>query len=170
MSIQTGTATGEDKFTVRELLSTITDIPPFVATKGQVSSQTIDKNAGPHLAPFDDVIHVIRHSSFRVGSEQQRPVVSTENVELDVRSVSPGLRTGFIESYTVKPTASEFTPTSKDNVKPDPVELRPDLSEISVGAKEVELDMFKLDSGLNLQLACLDYNTSLPLRIQYSNY
>lgn len=137
MSIQTSTTTGEDKFTVRELLSTITDIPQFVATKGQVSSQTIEKNTGPHLAPpFDDVIHVIRHSSFRVGSEQQTQVVSTENVELDVRSVSPGLRNGYVEAATIKPTASEPSPTTKDNVKPDPVELKPDLSEVSVVAKE----------------------------------
>ncbi|KAJ4758498.1 Serine/threonine-protein kinase Nek5 [Rhynchospora pubera] len=136
-SLQTSSTTGEDKFTVRELLSTITDIPPFVATKGQISSQTIEKNTGPHLAPpFDDVIHVIRHSSFRVGSEQQQPVVSSENVELDVRSVSPGLRNGYVEAATVKSITPESTPTSKDNVKPDPVELRPDLSEISEGVKE----------------------------------
>ncbi|KAF3332029.1 serine/threonine-protein kinase Nek5 [Carex littledalei] len=129
--------TGEDQFKVRELLSTITDIPQFVSTKGQVSSQTIEKNTGQqHLAPpFDDVIHVIRHSSFRVGSEQQTPVVSTENAEFDVRSVSPGLRNGYVETAAMKPTASESNQAAKD-VKPDQVELRPDLSEVSVGPKE----------------------------------
>lgn len=129
--------TGEDQFKVRELLSTITDIPQFVSTKGQVSSQTIEKNTGQqHLAPpFDDVIHVIRHSSFRVGSEQQTSVVSTENMEFDVRSVSPGLRNGYVETATMKPTASESNQAAKD-VKPDQVELRSDLSEVSVGPKE----------------------------------
>jgi NIMA (never in mitosis gene a)-related kinase 1/4/5 len=137
MSIQTSTTIGEDKFTVQELLSTITDIPPFVATKGQVSSQTIEKNTGPHLAPpFDDVIHVIRHSSFRVGSEQQTSVVPTDNVELDVRSVSPGRRNGYVEAATVKPTTSEYNSTTKDHVKPDTVELRPDLSEVNAASKE----------------------------------
>jgi NIMA (never in mitosis gene a)-related kinase 1/4/5 len=136
MSIQTSTTIGDDKFTVQELLSTITDIPPFVATKGQVSSKIVEKNTGPHLAPpFDDVIHVIRHSSFRVGTEQQTPVVSTDNVELDVRSVSPGLRNGYVDAATIQPSASEYNSTTKNDVKPDTLELRPDLSEVNAWTK-----------------------------------
>lgn len=80
---------GDDKFTVRELLSSTTDITSSpalpvlsshmnVLPDTQVVSQNaaVENPASPHLPPaFDDVIHVIRHSSFRVGTEQ--PVIET---------------------------------------------------------------------------------------------
>lgn len=77
---------GDDKFTVREL-SSITDISPFVSTSGPGSNRTVEKPANAHLPPaFDDVIHVIRHSSFRVGSEQ--PVL--DRVEMGVQNMDVG--------------------------------------------------------------------------------
>ncbi|GAB4859834.1 hypothetical protein Ancab_011314 [Ancistrocladus abbreviatus] len=86
---------GDDKFTVRELLSTVLDtapsVPPTIPSvkkdlqhdKGLMQNSAIDKAAGTNLpAAFDDVIHVIRHSSFRVGSEQ--PVIETVERNMDV--------------------------------------------------------------------------------------
>ncbi|OAY66725.1 Serine/threonine-protein kinase Nek5, partial [Ananas comosus] len=147
---------GDDKFTVRELLSSITDVVPFVSAatkntameKGSIPNQALEKTVAPHLTPaFDDVIHVIRHSSFRVGSEQQTAVESVEmgvanmdvgkllNVvreDVDVRSISPSLRppTNIIKEK----------PNSSENVnKSNTVEVRPNSSsEASGGPKEEE--------------------------------
>ncbi|KAH0454226.1 hypothetical protein IEQ34_016150 [Dendrobium chrysotoxum] len=70
--------TKDDKYTVKELISSIPTIAPFATSapksslfdKGPIQNQALE-NQGTHITPaFDDVIHVIRHSSFRVGSEQ----------------------------------------------------------------------------------------------------
>ncbi|KAG1331739.1 Serine/threonine-protein kinase Nek5 [Cocos nucifera] len=153
------TQSGDDRFTVRELLSSITDIAPFVSTtprntpmeKGPVSNQTLEKPAA-HLTPaFDDVIHVIRHSSFRVGSEQ--PTI--ENVEkgvqnidmgkllnvvredVDMRSVSPSLKPpGFVEAVTVKSNVLENNIIKE---KPNSLEtVKSNSSEVKLGSKEEE--------------------------------
>ncbi|XP_014494054.1 serine/threonine-protein kinase Nek5 [Vigna radiata var. radiata] len=90
---------GDDKFTVRERLSPVVETVPLV-TPTKLSSQkvlqekgTVLQSAAPerpdtgHLPPaFDDVIHVIRHSSYRVGSDQ--PV--KESVEMGVQNVDVG--------------------------------------------------------------------------------
>ncbi|CAN4091753.1 unnamed protein product [Withania somnifera] len=75
----------DDKFITMELLctpteSTTTSLPPFSpAPKAMV----LDKTAVSQLTPAsDDVIHVIRHSSFRVGNEQ--PVMETVERNVDV--------------------------------------------------------------------------------------
>ncbi|KAF8403371.1 hypothetical protein HHK36_011473 [Tetracentron sinense] len=92
----TSTLSGDDKFTVRELLSSITDKTPSISAtqknmqpeKGSIMpSPTIENPAAAHLPPaFDDVIHVIRHSSYRVGSEQ--PVMET--VEMGPQNLDVG--------------------------------------------------------------------------------
>ncbi|KAK1300625.1 Serine/threonine-protein kinase Nek5 [Acorus calamus] len=61
---------------------------------------------------FDDVIHVIRHSSFRVGSEQ--PVM--EAVEMGVQNLVE-MRNTTTPSLSLKPTGA---PDSVVNLKPDP--------------------------------------------------
>ncbi|KAJ1440748.1 Protein kinase domain [Sesbania bispinosa] len=92
-------STGDDKFTVRERLSSVAETAPLITTT-KITSQkvlqekgTVLQNPAPerpdtgHLPPaFDDVIHVIRHSSYRVGSEQ--PV--KESVEMGVQNVDVG--------------------------------------------------------------------------------
>ncbi|TKY67025.1 Serine/threonine-protein kinase Nek5 [Spatholobus suberectus] len=93
-------STGDDKFTVRERLSPVAETVPLV-TSTKLSSQKVLQEKGTsvlqnpaperpdtgHLPPaFDDVIHVIRHSSYRVGSEQ--PV--KESVEMGVQNVDVG--------------------------------------------------------------------------------
>ena len=95
----------DDKFTVRELLSSIaagasanasapppSTPPPSILSaqknlqmdKGNIlQNPLIEKPASAHLpSAFDDVIHVIRHSSFRVGVEQ--PVMETMERNMDV--------------------------------------------------------------------------------------
>ncbi|XP_019197841.1 PREDICTED: serine/threonine-protein kinase Nek5-like [Ipomoea nil] len=86
----------DDKFTLKELLLPPTDpsnpspvIPPVSTTletllpENGTFLQDIDKPSPSHTTPaFDDVIHVIRHSSFRVGSEQ--PLIKTAERNADV--------------------------------------------------------------------------------------
>ncbi|CAI0541551.1 unnamed protein product [Linum tenue] len=92
---------GDDKFTVTELLSvseaTTSTLSPISAAQNYLQSEkgtTILQNppvergsaAAAGCPPFDDVIHVIRHSSFRVGNEQ--PVMET--VEMGVQNMDVG--------------------------------------------------------------------------------
>ncbi|XP_021277914.1 serine/threonine-protein kinase Nek5 [Herrania umbratica] len=93
-------SSGDDKFTVMELLSSVAETMPCIASpisSSQKNSQpdkginlhnpAIEKPGATSRPPaFDDVIHVIRHSSFRVGSEQ--PVI--EKVEMGVQNVDVG--------------------------------------------------------------------------------
>ncbi|WJX69006.1 non-specific serine/threonine protein kinase [Trifolium repens] len=76
-------STGDEKFMVRERVSSVAETAPLnISTK--ISSQKVlqdekrmilqnpatERPASGHLPPaFDDVIHVIRHSSYRMGSE-----------------------------------------------------------------------------------------------------
>lgn len=85
---------GDDKYTVRELPSK-TEVGTHVSAspkslmveKTSMLNPNLEKPPTAHLPPaFDDVIHVIRHSSFRVGSEQ--PVV--ERVEMGVQNMDVG--------------------------------------------------------------------------------
>lgn len=89
-------SSGDDKFMVKELVSAVGDaISPIVhpvasnqktfQDRGSVQQNVIvEKPASSnHLPPaFDDVIHVIRHSSFRVGSDQ--PLIDTVETSVDV--------------------------------------------------------------------------------------
>ncbi|KAK2433644.1 serine/threonine-protein kinase Nek5 [Trifolium repens] len=94
------TVTGDDKFTVKERLSLVAETEP-ITTVTKIPSQKVSQEKGTvtqnpaaqerqdtsHLpAAFDDVIHVIRHSSYRVGSDQ--PVM--ESVEMGVQNVDVG--------------------------------------------------------------------------------
>ncbi|KAE9616774.1 hypothetical protein Lal_00034767 [Lupinus albus] len=92
---------GDDKFTVRERLLMVAETAPPITTtkiqsqkvlqeKGTVSQNPAQEkpDAGHLPTAFDDVIHVIRHSSYRVGSEQQQPV--KETVEKGVQNVDIG--------------------------------------------------------------------------------
>ncbi|KAF5179496.1 Serine/threonine-protein kinase Nek5 [Thalictrum thalictroides] len=126
-----------DKSTLRNLMSSITEIAPSVAStttspssgtlmnsapeKGpSMPSPMVEKAATSHLPPaFDDVIHVIRHSSFRVGSEQpgaetvERDVgkllnVVREEVEMRNTTTSPiSTKSSCSEALTVKSNLSD---------------------------------------------------------------
>lgn len=99
-SIPASPSSGDEKYMVQELLSSLAETTSS-STSPVSSSQknlqpdkgmilhhpTIEKPGTPHLhSAYDDVIHVIRHSSFRVGSEQ--PVMET--VEMGVQNVNVG--------------------------------------------------------------------------------
>uniref|UniRef100_A0A6M2EIS1 non-specific serine/threonine protein kinase n=1 Tax=Populus davidiana TaxID=266767 RepID=A0A6M2EIS1_9ROSI len=91
---------GDDKFTVRELLSPVSETTPSITSPMSTSQKnlqsekaailqnsTVEKPTAAHLSPaFDDVIHVIRHSSFRVGTEQ----AVMETVEMGIQNVDVG--------------------------------------------------------------------------------
>nr|GMD22960.1 serine/threonine-protein kinase Nek5-like [Ipomoea batatas] len=86
----------DDKFTLKELLLSPTDpsnpspaiVPPVSSTQETLLPENVtflqdDKPSPSHTTPaFDDVIHVIRHSSFRVGSEQ--PLIKTVERNADI--------------------------------------------------------------------------------------
>ncbi|KAL9266951.1 Serine/threonine-protein kinase Nek5-like protein [Drosera capensis] len=73
---------GDDKFTVQELLSPVLNNAPSASP---VIPSAIEKAVGSNLpAAFDDVIHVIRHSSFRVGSDQPPMIETTVERSVDV--------------------------------------------------------------------------------------
>ncbi|XP_044483775.1 serine/threonine-protein kinase Nek5-like [Mangifera indica] len=85
----------DEKFSLGELLSSVAEStasapPPICNSQSslQLEKGTIlESPATAQRSPaFDDVIHVIRHSSFRVGSEQQ----VLETVEMGVQNVDVG--------------------------------------------------------------------------------
>ncbi|ONK71325.1 uncharacterized protein A4U43_C04F7320 [Asparagus officinalis] len=152
---------GDDKFTVREHAS-VTDAAPnistssksFVEDKVPILNQTIEKPSAPHLPPaFDDVIHVIRHSSFRVGTEQpviERVEMGVQNMdvgkllnavreEVELRNTAPSLvkSPGLIEATSSKSNALDNNsikerPNSAETVRSNPT------TEVSLPTKEEE--------------------------------
>ncbi|GMG98415.1 hypothetical protein Nepgr_000255 [Nepenthes gracilis] len=126
---------GDDKFTVRELLSPVVDTapsePPIVSSVKKnlhldlgLRSQnpSVDKADGVNLHPaFDDVIHVIRHSSFRIGSEQ--PVIETVERNIDVNNVLSVVRDELEVRNMAVPTALKpFHCLEAAFAKSDPLE------------------------------------------------
>lgn len=93
-------STGDDKFMVRERVSSAAETAPLIIST-TISSQNVlqeeegmvlqnpatETTAYGHLPPaFDDIIHVIRHSSYRMGSEL--PV--KESMDMGVTNVDIG--------------------------------------------------------------------------------
>ncbi|KAL1205504.1 Serine/threonine-protein kinase Nek5 [Cardamine amara subsp. amara] len=126
----------DDKFTVKEFVSSVpvtAPMPLHVGPSHQVNSHSdnktnfVSQNSAPeqnnnssHLHPVvDDVIHVIRHSSFRVGSDQ--PVM--ESVEVGVQNVDMGKLINVvrdeIEVRKVSSTPSESPTTRSIISEPD---------------------------------------------------
>ncbi|RWW20466.1 hypothetical protein GW17_00015426 [Ensete ventricosum] len=159
------TQTGVDRFTVRELLSSIADTGPFVSATPKntpmenipAPNQMPEKLAAPHLTPvFDDVIHVIRHSSFRVGGDQpilENKEKSIQNIdvgkllnvmqdEVDMRKMPNNLKpAGFVETVKPKMNASESSikekSSSPETAKPSSTtEVRSASSEHVLRSKE----------------------------------
>ncbi|TYJ96069.1 serine/threonine-protein kinase Nek5 isoform X1 [Cucumis melo var. makuwa] len=134
---------GDDKYTVRELLSSVAEpATPLVASPSSSTHKCLlpdkvttlhtsspEKLASSHLpAAFDDVIHVIRHSSFRVGSEQ--PV--TENLEVGVQNVDVGKLVTVVKDELELKNGTTNTPlTLKSNSCSDALCLKPNTCEHS---------------------------------------
>lgn len=90
----TSACNGDNRITLKELLSATESSPSQISPSPETDKgiilhnlNTTDKPvAVPRPPAFDDVIHVIRHSSFRVGVEQ--PVIET--VEMGVQNMDVG--------------------------------------------------------------------------------
>lgn len=129
---------GDDKFTVKEFVSSVpeaTPMPLHVGPSHQVNSHSdnktsivsqnsaLEKNNSPsHLHPVvDDVIHVIRHSSFRVGSDQ--PVM--ESVEVGVQNVDVGKLINVVrDEMEVRKVATPSESTTTRSINSVPTESR----------------------------------------------
>ncbi|XP_057484310.1 serine/threonine-protein kinase Nek5-like [Actinidia eriantha] len=134
----TSKSNGDDKFTVRELLSSVADTTSspqtpvsssqkiFMPDHGLVSQNSvIEMPGGAHLpTAFDDVIHVIRHSSFRVGSEQ--PVIETVERCMEVGKLINVVRDeleirNLANPSTIKPSSCSETLSLKSNLSDNSV-------------------------------------------------
>ncbi|KAL6614115.1 hypothetical protein ACP70R_036385 [Stipagrostis hirtigluma subsp. patula] len=143
----------EDKFTVQELLSSVQhDVAPYVPTTTEniapdagSTPQSSEKLSAPRLnPPIEDVIHVIRQSSFPVSVEQavkegaetlqitdHGKLLNVVTEERDVRSIQLKLiPSGLIDSATVKPNISEASATIQ---KPTSTDVRklPTIPEVN---------------------------------------
>ncbi|KAL2506961.1 Serine/threonine-protein kinase Nek5 [Forsythia ovata] len=143
----------ENKFMVTRFVSPATECSPstlspvsssqktLLSDNGIISQNAIkEKLAGNHLPPaFDEVIHVIRHSSFRVGSEQLVMQNVDRNVLVNVVTEEPDLKN---PAHSAAPKSSSFTgnltdenPVNKeiDSISNNPVPTVPksDPSELA---------------------------------------
>ncbi|GMI84113.1 NIMA-RELATED KINASE6, NIMA (never in mitosis, gene A)-related 6 [Hibiscus trionum] len=140
-------SSGNDKFTVMELLSSMVEPMPCIASpisssqknsqpdKGtNVNNASIEKPAATSCPPaFDDVIHVIRHSSFRVGSEQ--PMM--EKVEMGVQNVDVGKLINVVrDELDMRNMTSPMT--LKSTSCTEPLSSKPNVSDHS-GIKELDV-------------------------------
>ncbi|KAK2640817.1 hypothetical protein Ddye_022580 [Dipteronia dyeriana] len=144
-SNQTSVSNGDDKFTSRELAS-VTEGSPPISSSGSLGQKslhtdkglilhntTIEKPAAVQRPPaFDDVIHVIRHSSYRVGSEQ--PVLET--VEMGVQNVDVGKLINVVRDELEMRSMTTPVAHKSPNVS-EAVSLKSNISD-DTGVKEMD--------------------------------
>ncbi|CAN8268334.1 unnamed protein product [Cochlearia groenlandica] len=120
-----------DKFTVNESVSSIHEPVPMPFHVEPSHSDNKSQNSSPennnNPSHLDDVIHVIRHSSFRVGSDQ--PVMET--VEVGVQNVDVGKLINVVRDeleVRKSSTSASSEPTTTRSIisetrpdKPDPI-------------------------------------------------
>ncbi|MCD7461646.1 hypothetical protein HAX54_046729 [Datura stramonium] len=124
----TSKANGDDKFLTKELFPSTTEsaspsTPPISASQnnlladnGSVPQNVIlEKATSSQLKPaFDDIIHVIRHSSFRVGIEQ--PVIDTVDRNVDVGKLMNVVR-DELDRNLASPIAPKLSTSGSVSVK-----------------------------------------------------
>ncbi|CAN6439067.1 unnamed protein product [Victoria cruziana] len=124
VSSSVNTAAGDDKFMVTELRPSIRDTTCSIAATPKSlhldNESKIPKKPLSHLpAAFDDVIHVIRHSSFRVGSEQ--PVL--EAMEMGAQNVDVSKLINVVrddgQTKALKPTLIQNVGNENDSADKD---------------------------------------------------
>ncbi|XAR60181.1 Non-specific serine/threonine protein kinase [Bertholletia excelsa] len=120
----------DDKFMVEQLPSSVADASPsptvsssqhILPVNRTVTQSTALEKPGAMLLPpvFNDVIHVIRHSSYRVGSEQ--PVVETMDRSMDVGKLINVVRDDMeinnqANSSTLKLPSCSQTTSQKEHI------------------------------------------------------
>ncbi|PIN25200.1 Serine/threonine protein kinase [Handroanthus impetiginosus] len=157
----TSTSSGDDKFTVKKLVSSecsSSNVSPVsshqknpLSDKGLVQNAVDEKPVGTHLQPaFDEVIHVIRHSSFRVGTEH--PVLENMERTLDVGKLINVVR----DELDVKEPPSSAAPksaTSSENMTPTSNPLENTVTkEINVMTTNPAAIIAKSDSSVPAKL------------------
>ncbi|KAJ4978474.1 hypothetical protein NE237_009254 [Protea cynaroides] len=170
---------GDDKFTVRELLSSTTEITPSISTAQKnfhpevsvMASPVIEKPTAAHLMPaFDDVIHVIRHSSFRVGSEQ--PVM--ESMEMGVQNMDVGKLLNIVrEEMEMRNTTPPPTLKSSNCLEGATVKSNlsdsPGVKEINVRDQNEDINLTTLKSSNCSEAATVKLNLSDSSGVQEIN-
>ncbi|CAI9105736.1 OLC1v1004735C1 [Oldenlandia corymbosa var. corymbosa] len=143
-STLTSTSSGDDKFMIKELLSSVVESPSpsihpipssqktMLSDRGSLQTNVlVEKASANHLSPaFDDVIHVIRHSSFRVGSDS--PVIETVDGNVDlgklINVVTDELEIKNLASPAPTPPSNPETPISKldlcNNINTEEVDVK----------------------------------------------
>ncbi|XAR59636.1 Non-specific serine/threonine protein kinase [Bertholletia excelsa] len=144
----TSKSNGDDKFTVRELMSSIPNSTSssqknFNVEKGTMSENSAtEKSAAAHLpSAFDDVIHVIRHSSFRVANEQR-------GIETVDRSVTVGKLINSVSEETEMKNLSNPS-ILKSSSCHETTSLKSNISD-SAGFKETDVRN-SISSNLNVE-------------------
>ncbi|XP_047321353.1 serine/threonine-protein kinase Nek5-like [Impatiens glandulifera] len=156
LSLLSTSSQGDDKYTVKELLSSVENISSsssssssghnssFVPKRGTV----MPSSAAAHLPPaFDDVIHVIRHSSFRVGNEQQIITETTDtSVNVGTTLINAVRDEGMMEIKNAEndeQLSIEQQPpsTSLESIKEEVGAKEEGDHETRVGGKEEALDV-----------------------------
>ncbi|GFZ20254.1 serine/threonine-protein kinase NEK5 [Actinidia rufa] len=120
----------------------------FMPDHGLVSQNSvIEMPGGAHLpTAFDDVIHVIRHSSFRVGSEQ--PVIETVERCMEVGKLINVVRDeleirNLANPSTIKPSSCSETLSLKSNLSDNSVMKEMDRAEALEGLLELSADLLQ---------------------------
>ncbi|XP_038991954.1 serine/threonine-protein kinase Nek5-like isoform X2 [Hibiscus syriacus] len=144
------TSSGDDKFTVMELLSAVAEtsrciFSPFSFTqnnsqrdnRSNFHNQTTEKPVETSRPPaLNEVIHIIWHSSFCVGSEQ--PIMGKE--EMDIHNVDVGkLINVVIDELDMRNMTSAVTLNS--SICPEVSSSKPNVCDHS-GVKEMDVRNF----------------------------
>ncbi|TVU36404.1 hypothetical protein EJB05_18337 [Eragrostis curvula] len=118
----------EDKFTVQELLSSVPEAAFFVPTtskdissdEGSTPLQLLQKSSAPRFdsPPAEDIIHVVRQSSFHASDEQ----TAKESAEMGVQSIGVGEQLDVVREETpfrsIRPNLASSEHTGSATVKP----------------------------------------------------